>query len=141
MRESNSRQRFWRPLSYHLTNPLYCNSLLSAYYLYHISSIYVNRIFHFFLFFWKISVFSYIIRILKNLRLSLSEPEIPSFIYTFPIFIFLNTPIRTLPIARTRIAAAIASGIPDAVTVPITSPHTALTATSFASAYCFAKRI
>ena len=23
MRESNSRQRFWRPLSYHLTNPLY----------------------------------------------------------------------------------------------------------------------
>ena len=22
MRESNSRQRFWRPLSYHLTNPL-----------------------------------------------------------------------------------------------------------------------
>ena len=139
MRESNSRQRFWRPLSYHLTNPLYCNSLLSAYYLYHISSIYVNRIFHFF--FWKISVFSYIIRILKNLRLSLSEPEIPSFIYTFPIFIFLNTPIRTLPIARTRIAAAIASGIPDAVTVPITSPHTALTATSFASAYCFAKRM
>ena len=131
MRESNSRQRFWRPLSYHLTNPLYCNSLLSAYYLYHISSIYVNRIFHFF----------YIIRILKNLRLSLSEPEIPSFIYTFPIFIFLNTPIRTLPIARTRIAAAIASGIPDAVTVPITSPHTALTATSFASAYCFAKRM
>lgn len=140
MRESNSRQRFWRPLSYHLTNPLYCNSLLSAYYLYHISSIYVNRIFHFF-FFCKISVFSYIIHILKNLRLSLSEPEIPSFIYTFPIFIFLNTPIRTLPIARTRIAAAIASGIPDAVTVPITSPHTALTATSFASAYCFAKRM
>ena len=139
MRESNSRQRFWRPLSYHLTNPLYCNSLLSAYYLYHISSIYVNRIFHFF--YCKISVFSYIIHILKNLRLSLSEPEIPSFIYTFPIFIFLNTPIRTLPIARTRIAAAIASGIPDAVTVPITSPHTALTATSFASAYCFAKRM
>ena len=24
MRESNSHQRFWRPLSYHLTNPLYC---------------------------------------------------------------------------------------------------------------------
>lgn len=23
MRESNSHQRFWRPLSYHLTNPLY----------------------------------------------------------------------------------------------------------------------
>ena len=23
MRESNSRQRFWRPLSYHLTNPLF----------------------------------------------------------------------------------------------------------------------
>ena len=27
MRESNSRQRFWRPLSYHLTNPLYINSM------------------------------------------------------------------------------------------------------------------
>ena len=25
MRESNSHQRFWRPLSYHLTNPLYIN--------------------------------------------------------------------------------------------------------------------
>ena len=24
MRESNSHQRFWRPLSYHLTNPLQC---------------------------------------------------------------------------------------------------------------------
>lgn len=57
MRESNSRQRFWRPLSYHLTNPLYCNSLLSAYYLYHISSIYVNRIFHFFYFFAKFLFF------------------------------------------------------------------------------------
>ena len=28
MRESNSHQRFWRPLSYHLTNPLY---LISRY--------------------------------------------------------------------------------------------------------------
>lgn len=140
MRESNSRQRFWRPLSYHLTNPLYYDSLLSAYYLYHISSMYVNRIFHFFYFFAKFLFFLYN-SYAENLRLSLPEPEIPSFIYTFPIFIFLNTPIRTLPIARTRIAAAIASGIPDAVTVPITSPHTALTATSFASAYCFAKRI
>lgn len=59
MRESNSRQRFWRPLSYHLTNPLYCNSLLSAYYLYHISSIYVNRIFHFFIFLENFCFFLY----------------------------------------------------------------------------------
>ena len=27
MRESNSHQRFWRPLSYHLTNPLYMKKL------------------------------------------------------------------------------------------------------------------
>ena len=37
-------------------------------------------------------------------------------------------------------AAAIASGIPDAVTVPITRPNTAVSATSFASAYCCANR-
>ena len=30
MRESNSHQRFWRPLSYHLTNPL-CLLLLKLY--------------------------------------------------------------------------------------------------------------
>ena len=30
MRESNSHQRFWRPLSYHLTNPL-CKRLTAAY--------------------------------------------------------------------------------------------------------------
>lgn len=30
MRESNSHQRFWRPLSYHLTNPLYaCHTFVS----------------------------------------------------------------------------------------------------------------
>ena len=29
MRESNSHQRFWRPLSYHLTNPLYKKMWLS----------------------------------------------------------------------------------------------------------------
>ena len=29
MRESNSHQRFWRPLSYHLTNPL--NVVIIAY--------------------------------------------------------------------------------------------------------------
>ena len=27
MRESNSHQRFWRPLSYHLTNPLYTEKI------------------------------------------------------------------------------------------------------------------
>ena len=37
--------------------------------------------------------------------------------------------------AITKIAAAIASGTPDAKTVPIISPNTAVTATSFASAY------
>ena len=31
MRESNSHQRFWRPLSYHLTNPLYCFRTLDYY--------------------------------------------------------------------------------------------------------------
>ena len=35
MRESNSHQRFWRPLSYHLTNPLY-RGLSSASHLYSI---------------------------------------------------------------------------------------------------------
>ena len=33
MRESNSHQRFWRPLSYHLTNPLY-NLFLNTEYFY-----------------------------------------------------------------------------------------------------------
>ena len=31
MRESNSRQRFWRPLSYHLTNPLCVSITLDIY--------------------------------------------------------------------------------------------------------------
>ena len=30
MRESNSHQRFWRPLSYHLTNPLYQRSVITS---------------------------------------------------------------------------------------------------------------
>lgn len=60
MRESNSRQRFWRPLSYHLTNPLYsvcCTSSLSTHYLYHINHTSVNRIFQFFYFFAKFLFF------------------------------------------------------------------------------------
>ena len=43
--------------------------------------------------------------------------------------------INTFPNAITRTAAAIASGIPDATTVPIIKPNTAVTATSFAAAY------
>ena len=39
MRESNSHQRFWRPLSYHLTNPL-CDQLTR--YLYHTDGRIVN---------------------------------------------------------------------------------------------------
>ena len=30
MRESNSHQRFWRPLSYHLTNPLYSDVVVKV---------------------------------------------------------------------------------------------------------------
>ena len=36
MRESNSRQRFWRPLSYHLTNPLYIKYYEGAALIYYI---------------------------------------------------------------------------------------------------------
>ena len=60
--------------------------------------------------------------------------------FTAPRFILRKTTTSTFPSARTRIAAAIASGIPDAVTVPITRPNTAVSATSFASAYCCANR-
>ena len=43
MRESNPRQRFWRPLSYHLTNPLYiCGIICRTRYLYHIYYIIVK---------------------------------------------------------------------------------------------------
>ncbi len=43
---------------------------------------------------------------------------------------------RALVIAATSIIAAIASGIPEVVTVAITSPKTAESATFLASAYC-----
>ena len=60
MRESNSRQRFWRPLSYHLTNPLYSVLLYiiaEHSLLYHINHTSVNRIFQFFYFFAKFLFF------------------------------------------------------------------------------------
>lgn len=56
----------------------------------------------------------------------------------FYFYIFLNTESNTFPSARTKTAAAIASGIPDAVIVPIISPQTAVTPTSLACAYSFA---
>ena len=149
MRESNSRQRFWRPLSYHLTNPLYSfvcliveHSLFIPY-TSHICQQNFSIFFIFLNFIYKMKQY----RDTTNGFISvLFHHNVLYFfvIYAFavtPMFIFLNTTSRTFPIARTRIAAAIASGIPDAVTVPITSPHTALTATSFASAYCFANII
>ena len=51
MRESNSHQRFWRPLSYHLTNPLYRDSFLTSH-LYSIlcESMFVNIFLHYFKF-------------------------------------------------------------------------------------------
>lgn len=64
-----------------------------------------------------------------------------SFYFIFLYFyIFLNTESNTFPSARTKTAAAIASGIPDAVIVPIISPHTAVIPTSLACAYSFANR-
>lgn len=48
---------------------------------------------------------------------------------------FLKNTRSALPSAVTRTAAAIASGIPEAVTVAIISPHTASKATSLAAAY------
>ncbi len=56
----------------------------------------------------------------------------------FYFYIFLNTESNTFPSARTKTAAAIASGIPDAVIVPIISPQTAVIPTSLACAYSFA---
>ena len=47
MRESNSRQRFWRPLSYHLTNPLYINIMRVFTLIYYIQLSFVFQ--HFFL--------------------------------------------------------------------------------------------
>lgn len=44
------------------------------------------------------------------------------------------------PMAVTSTAAAMASGMPEAVTVAITSPNTASSATFFTSAYCWASR-
>lgn len=61
------------------------------------------------------------------------------FIFLY-FYIFLNTESNTFPSARTKTAAAIASGIPDAVIVPIISPHTAVIPTSLACAYSFANR-
>ena len=48
--------------------------------------------------------------------------------------------IKTFPNAITKTAAAIASGIPEATTVPIINPNTAVTATSFAAAYWLANK-
>ena len=44
MRESNSHQRFWRPLSYHLTNPLHFISFL-FYYLLHKNDVLLRHFF------------------------------------------------------------------------------------------------
>ena len=43
MRESNSHQRFWRPLSYHLTNPLYVISVTVA--IIHIKATFVKLLY------------------------------------------------------------------------------------------------
>ena len=55
-------------------------------------------------------------------------------------YIFLTALINTFPSAATRIAAAQASGIPEPVMVPMTSPHTAVSATFFAAAYSAVNR-
>ena len=47
MRESNSRQRFWRPLSYHLTNPLYINIMRVFTLIYYIHLSFVFQVFFF----------------------------------------------------------------------------------------------
>ena len=65
MRESNSHQRFWRPLSYHLTNPLYRGLLSQATGIVYCDKYHLSRIFHLFcIFFKKITVLIFIIQLL-----------------------------------------------------------------------------
>ena len=48
---------------------------------------------------------------------------------------------KTFPSASTSTADAMASGMPEAVMVPMIRPHTAVMPTSCAWAYCWAKSI
>ncbi len=157
MRESNPRQRFWRPLSYHLTNPLYALVALDIYTT-HIGvlSMYISC----FIIFYFIFLYFYIFlntesntfpsartktaaAIASGIPDAVIVPIISPHTAVIPtshFYIFLNTESNTFPSARTKTAAAIASGIPDAVIVPIISPHTAVIPTSLACAYSFANR-
>ena len=54
MRESNSHQRFWRPLSYHLTNPLYLYKkrwLIKSHF-----HLYLQNHTHYIIFLWTLQV-------------------------------------------------------------------------------------